>query len=455
MQWTGLLSIFNSAPTKQDSEEPEQRSTSLANPDNARYFATPSFNSNITVNNDTVFKIAPAWAALSYIADGIASLGRGVFTRDPDGDVFPDFTSPVAQLFNGRPHPHYNTHVFLQALTRNACLGNGFAHIHRDPVTMRPVSLEIIPQELVQLVYGPDGSLFYWVSGVLQDRSVNYVLPETEMLHIKGVTVTGEYGRKVSLVHRDTFAVNIAAQQYSNKFFEQGASLSGIISFPNQLTKEQREFLKQEFASKYGGALNAGKVMPLDGGAKYERIQSNPQEAAVLDFRNLSTEEVSQIFKVPLHLLSKLDNSSFSNMEQQNQDFVLHCLQPWSLQIQEEFTTKLFTTSEVRNRRRFFAFDLSTMQMGDMEAQSKFYASAIQNGWMTPNEVRAKKNLNKVEGGDQLFIQQNMAPMDMLAEILQGKNGQTQQQAQTTGENSPSGDATTDNDADNGATMVE
>ena len=74
---------------------------------------------------------------------------------------------------------------------------------------------------------------------------------------------------------------------------------------------------------------------------------------------------------------------------------------------------------------------------------------------MTPNEVRAKKNLNKVEGGDQLFIQQNMAPMDMLAEILQGKNGQTQQQAQTTGEDSPNGDATTDNDADNGATMVE
>lgn len=61
-----------------------------------------------------------------------------------------------------------------------------------------------------------------------------------------------------------------------------------------------------------------------------------------------------------------------------------------------------------------------------MVSQATFFASAIQNGWMTPNEVRAKKNLNRIEGGDQLFIQQNMAPMEMLAEILEGKNKQTE-----------------------------
>ena len=65
------------------------------------------------------------------------------------------------------------------------------------------------------------------------------------------------------------------------------------------------------------------------------------------------------------------------------------------------------------------------MQMGDMQAQATFYASAIQNGWMTPNEVRGQKNLNKIEGGDKLFIQQNMAPMDTLEDILKGKYAAT------------------------------
>ena len=35
--------------------------------------------------------------------EGLASLGRGVFRRDSDGDIFPDHDSPVARLFDGRP----------------------------------------------------------------------------------------------------------------------------------------------------------------------------------------------------------------------------------------------------------------------------------------------------------------------------------------------------------------
>jgi HK97 family phage portal protein len=170
--------------------------------------------------------------------------------------------------------------------------------------------------------------------------------------------------------------------------------------------------------------------MVLDSGADFKAMQAGPDNAKVIDFANLSTVEVSQIFKVPLHLLSQLDRSTFSNMEQQNQDFVVHCLRPWAKKIEEEFNTKLFTTSEMRTRRRFFAFDLDAMMMGDMRSQAQFYASAIQNGFMTPNEVRAKRNMNRIEGGDQLFIQQNMAPMDMLGELLEKKHGQETQSTQ-------------------------
>lgn len=448
MQWPGILNIFAKPDQQAEKRASYSGSFSLSNPDAAVYLGTPAYNSNITVTNETVFQVSPAWAAIAYIADGIASLGRGTFTRDTDGDVFPDYDSAVAQLLAARPHPHYTTHVFLQTLVRNACLGNGYAQIYRDPVTMRPVRLEIIPQELVQLIYGKDGELFYWVTGVLQDRSVNYVVGNTEMLHIKGVTVTGEYGKRVALVHRDSLAVGIGAQQYSNKYFEKGGTVGGVLTSPNNFTPEQREALKSALKSSYSGAMNAGKIMVLDGGMKFEAIQNNPQQAAVLDFRNLTTVDVSQIFKVPLHLLSQLDKSTFSNMEQQNQDFVIHCLQPWALQIQEELTTKLYTSSEVRTRRKFFAFDLSTMMMGDMAAQAQFFASAIQNGWMTPNEVRAKKNLNKIDGGDQLFIQQNMAPMDMLADILKGKNGQTEQPQTAPGDGSADNTPNPDNQTD-------
>lgn len=408
----------------------EQRGMSLSNPATANILGFPTFTPGVAVvNNDTVLGIPPAFAAIRYISEGIASLNRGVFRRETDGDITPDHGSPVAQLFDGRPHPYYTSFDFLQALVSNACMGNGYARIHRDPVTMKPVALELIPQEFVDIQYDRLGQMYYHVCGTIDERVVNVYLPETEMLHIKGVSFTGIQGKRMTWVHSGVFSTSLGAQKYSKTWFEKGATVGGIITFPLPLSKEQREMVDKKITDAHSGAANAGSVMVLDAGADFKAITVGPKDAHVVDFANLSTIQVSQLFKIPLHLLSQLDRSTFSNMEQQNQDFVVHCLQPWAKKIQEEFTTKLFTTSEVRNRRRFFAFDLEPLQMGDMQAQAAFFSSAIQNGWMTPNEVRAKKNLNKIDGGDKLFIQQNMAPMDALEDIVKGKNnGQVQAQ---------------------------
>ena len=66
----------------------------------------------------------------------------------------------------------------------------------------------------------------------------------------------------------------------------------------------------------------------------------------------------------------------------------------------------------------------------DAEGRSKFYASAIQNGWMTQNEVRALENMNRIDDADRLYIQQNMMPVDMIEEVLSGKSTETDSEAE-------------------------
>lgn len=406
----------------------EVRGRQLSNPALAEYLGIQSPMLTTAVSNDSILGIPPAWSAIRYISEGIASLNRGVFRRENDGDVFPDHNSPVAQLFDGRPHPHYTTFDFLQALVSNACMGNGYARIHRDEATMRPTALELIPSDYVDIVYSRTGQLFYQINGFLNDQPVSVTLPETDIIHVKGVTFTGVNGKRLNLVHKSSFSTALGGQTYGETWFNQGASVGGLITFPNPLTKEQREVLKAKLEVQHLGAKNAGSMMVLDAGADFKPVQAGPKDAAVIDFSNLSTIAVSQIFKVPLHLLSQLDRSTFSNMEQQNQDFVVHCLQPWATKIAEELTSKLFTTSEIKNRRRYFAFDLTPLRMGDMVAQGSFFGSVLQNGIMTPNEIRRKYlNMNAIDGGDKLYIQQNMAPMDALEEIVKGKNGQVQE----------------------------
>jgi HK97 family phage portal protein len=434
----------------------EQRSVSLRDPALSALFGYDTGLSSMDVSNESILGIPPAWSAIRYISEGIASLERGVFRRQTDGDIFPDHAHPVAYLLEGRPHPNYTAFDFLQALISNACLGNGFARIHFDSQTARPYALELIPSHMVSVRYSQSGQMFYQVSGSINDVPINVLLPETEMIHIKGVSINGITGRQIRLTHKSVFGTAQGAQEYAHTWFDKGAAVGGLITFPAPLSREQRETLKGKLESVHSGSRNAGSIMVLDAGADFKAMQATPKDSAAIDFANLSTVQVSQIFKVPLHLLSQLDRSTFSNMEQQNQDFVVHCLGPWARKIEEEFNTKLFSTTEIRRRSRFFSFDLSALTMGDMQAQAAFFASAIQNGWMTPNEVRAKKHLNRIEGGDKLFIQQNMAPMDLLEDILEAKYESTQTQAGTEAQSGDvSEDETTTPDATTGTNDTE
>jgi phage portal protein BeeE len=48
-------------------------------------------------------------------------------------------------------------------------------------------------------------------------------------------------------------------------------------------------------------------------------------------------------------------------------------------------------------------FDMSDLMRGDMRAQAEYYREMIQNGIMTPNEVRKSLKLNTLEGLDVPF----------------------------------------------------
>ena len=450
----GLFYARKVVDTPQSQPTDQQRGLAVSNPALAEYLGLTSPSYTAGVSERQVLGLPPAWSAIRYISESIASLDRGVFTRDADGDVTPDYDSPVARLFNGRPHPHYTTSDFLQALMTSACFGNGYARIWRDDVTNDPVRLELVPREMVRITYSTDGTLFYFVSGFLSGRHVSWMVPETDMIHIKGVTMTGIDGQRVNLIHKNSFSAGVGAQQYTDSWFNSGASVGGILSYQGVLKKEQRDKIVAKLKQRHLGALNAGSMMLLDGGAEFKPVTAGPKDSKVIDFSNLNTVETSQIFKVPLHLLSHLDNSSFSNMEQQNQDYIIHCLHPWTVKVAEEFTTKLMTTLQVRRRRKFFSLDLKKMQMGDMEAQAKFFSSMVQNAIWTPNEVRLAQGKNKHPDGDNLFIQQSMAPVNELVDILKAKTNGSEQPEQST---SATGDESDDGEraANAGAVSVK
>jgi hypothetical protein len=60
---------------------------------------------------------------------------------------------------------------------------------------------------------------------------------------------------------------------------------------------------------------------------------------------------------------------------------------------------------------------VSGLLRGDHASRSAYYVSALQNGWMTINEIRELENLNPIgPEGDKHFVQLNMTTLDRMGE---------------------------------------
>ena len=56
--------------------------------------------------------------------------------------------------------------------------------------------------------------------------------------------------------------------------------------------------------------------------------------------------------------------------------------------------------------------------MGDLQTQIADWRAGVQWGWLSVNEVRAKRNLDPIEGGDVHLSPKNMQPLDFLVEAM-------------------------------------
>jgi len=116
---------------------------------------------------------------------------------------------------------------------------------------------------------------------------------------------------------------------------------------------------------------------------------------------------------VPPHMIQDLTRSTYSNIEVQGTEFVQHCLMPHLKRWEAAISRDLIVDDE----RYFAEHSVSGLLRGDHASRSAYYVSALQNGWMTVNEIRELENLNPIgPEGDKHFIQLNMTTLEKAGE---------------------------------------
>ncbi|WP_440492747.1 phage portal protein, partial [Serratia ureilytica] len=231
------------------------------------------------------------------------------------------------------------------------------------------------------------------------------------MMHIRGFGLDGVCGMMPLSSGRDVFGAAMAVDESAAKIFENGLQTSGYISSKVALNKEQRERLRQYLAA-FAGSKNAGKMMVLEGDLSYQNVTMNPEDAQMLESRAFSIEEICRWFRVPPFMVGHVTKQSSwaSSVEGMNLIFLTNTLRPLLVNIEQEISRCLLDSDE----DYFAEFSVEGLLRADSVGRAAYYTTALQNGWMSRNDVRRLENLPPIPGGEIYTVQLNLTPLEDL-----------------------------------------
>tara|TARA_R110002167_G_scaffold167906_2_gene365512 strand:+ start:1621 stop:2811 length:1191 start_codon:yes stop_codon:yes gene_type:complete len=372
-----------------------------------------SFNSILNMSSpnnsgpDTALTFTAVWAAIRLLSESVSSLPIGVYKSEKNGDTT-ELNDDLSYIIKYQPNTFQNKITFLERIMQDLLLdGNSYVRIIRNG-SGRPVELIPLQYEGVE-VFMNENILYYSYNG-----SQNDSYDSKDILHFKLMTEeNGITGLSPIQQCQNAIAWGLDLESYGKSFFENGAKLSGVLESDRSLSEEAIARLRNSFNDNYAKLKGANQTAVLEEGLKYRPIQVAPDQAQWLASRDFSISEVCRIFNLPPHLLKDLSKSSFNNIEMQSQEFVSYTLMPYLNKIELEMNTKLFSRNNVG--KNYIKFNVNGLLRGNVKDRSEYYKTAITNGWMTINEVRTKEELNKINSGDENYLQMNMTTIEKIA----------------------------------------
>ena len=372
------------------------------------------------VTESTALRNSAVYGCVSLLAGLISTLPLQVYKRTAIGDPQPFPGSPMQTLLRDEPNPTMTSLTFRELLASSLLLsGNAYAAIERDRGG-RARALWPIPSRQVQ-PKRVDGRLQYTIQ---LGQGGMETLDQDDMIHVPCLGFDGVRGLSpISYAMKQAVGMALGLEDFGANFISRGARPSGVVKLNKGVSPEAKAQLRTMIESLYGGSKNTGKPMLLDGNMEWESQQITPEEAQFLESRRFQIEEVARFYGVPPHLIGALDKTTSwgSGIEQQTIAFVKFGLSKWLVKFEQEFNRNLFTPGG----NLWCQFNLDALLRGDSQARAAFYQSGIQNGWMKPNEARAKEDLPPETGGEQLFRNAALVPLDSPAAVP--GNGVTQQ----------------------------
>lgn len=355
------------------------------------------------VTERTAMGIGAVYACVGLIGGAIASLPLPIYRRTDSGRE--RAANELWWLLNEQPCAAMSAAVMWEFVAWSLLLHGDAMVIIRRASGGRIIALEPVHPLAVSVGTDKDlpGVLIYTVQG----DGKHEVFHQDDILHVPGLGFDGRRGLSpLRYAARQTFGLALAAEEYSARFFSNGARPDYIITSEGKMDPEQQRLFRESWMARYAGLQNAHIPALLTGGkADVKSLTLSPEEAQLMATRNFQATDVARIYGVPPHMIGITDKTTSwgSGIEQQGIGFVKYTLQRHLVKIEQEINRKVFR----RSLQLFAEFNTAGLERGDTKARNESYRIAAgragEPGWMTINEIRRLENMPPIAGGDSLF----------------------------------------------------
>jgi len=368
-------------------------------------------DSGVKISEHSALAISAVFACINAISQDVGKLPLHFYKRKASDNREKATEHSLYKVLMYRPNPEMSAIEFKQVLTGHVLgWGTAYAEIEFNGAG-QVIGLWPLPPDRTKPKRTEGGTLYY---AYRSPSGEEIPISAERIFRLHGLGFNGISGYSVIGLAREGIGLAKATETFAAKYFGNGAISPLLLTHPGKLGEDAVERMRSSWEKAHGGLNNAHRVAILQEGVTVEKIGIPPNDSQFLESREFSVPEIARFFRMPLHKIQHLKEATFNNIEHLAQEYLSDTLEFWLKSWEQQVYNSLLTEKE---QKKYYAeFLTDSILRGDTETRYEAYAKAIQNGFMSPDDVRRKENMNPLPDGSgkQYFIPMNLIPVDQV-----------------------------------------
>jgi PBSX family phage portal protein len=340
--------------------------------------------------------------------------------------------------------------TLVKVYTDLEATGNGFIEIGRTTsgnigyighIPAKTMRVRRLRDGFIQLLYGK--AVFFRNFGDMETENpiAGQEDRPNEIIHLKKYTpMNNYYGIPDIVASQNAMAGNEFAGKYNLDYFENKAVPRYIITVKGaKLSTESERKLLEFFQVGLKGKNHRSLYVPLPADSsdskvefKMEPVEANIQDSSFNNYRKANRDEILLSHRVPINKIGVPEGVSLASARDADKMFKEQVCRPAQDILEKKLNRIIAEKTDV------LILHFNELTLTDEDTQSKIDERYLRMQVITPNEVRIRKGMVPIDGGDEVI---QLKPQQAAEQTAQAMNSRTRTQERDSNSPDISGEA--------------